>query len=190
MSDPDLQDKLGQPIVVLQIIVGAMVLGLVGFLGMVVALRAGGQAFAEPAATGSLVTYIAIGYAVAVVLVRAMIPSVVASVGRQKILRETVDPAGDGDAAGGDRHGSPSGADDVDGLLGLFRAKTIITAALFEGAGLFVVVAYMIEGTRLALLGAIVLAVLLACHFPTRTAAVGWIEDQRRLLEQERMLSR
>ncbi len=183
MSDPNLQDKLAQPIQVLQIIVGAMVLGIVAFLAVIIALRAGGQAFGAPAATGSLITYVAIAYAVGAVLVRAIIPSVVTSAGRQKILRETAGSADDGDAAGGN-------GGEVDKLLGVFRTKTIITAALFEGAGLFVVVAYMIEGTSLALLGAIVLAVLLAYHFPTRSAAAGWIEDQRRLLEQEQMLNR
>ncbi len=56
-------------------------------------------------------------------------------------------------------------------ISGGYAAATIFSAALAEGWGLFGVVAYLITGRGLALVGALAAIVVLAAHWPTQSAA-------------------
>lgn len=181
MLDSELTDRLAEPVKVLQIIVTAMVTGVVLFLGVATQLRLSGQMADQPNGTGSLVTYIATGYGVAAVLVRTVLASVIVTAGRRKILQQVAQS--DDDAMSRDE-------DVVDGLVSLFRVRTIVAAAVLEGSALFLVVAYMIEGESLAMIAAVLLVLFLACHFPTRGRAADWIDRERRRIEQERLSAR
>ena len=178
MSDSELTDSLAEPVKVLQIIVAAMVAGVVLFLGVVIHSHAGGRLADQPDGTGSLVTYIATGYGVVAVLARTVLASVIVANGRRKIAQShTEDPM--------------SGDDNVvDGLVSLYRVRTIVAAAVLEGSALFCVVAYLIEGESLAAIAAIVLTLLLAGHFPTCGRVAGWIDREQRRIEQERLSTR
>jgi hypothetical protein len=66
--------------------------------------------------------------------------------------------------------------------------KTIFAAAVLEGAAILLLIAHLVEDSPLSLGVAIVLIVVLAAHFPTESRVDGWIEDQTRLLDEERQV--
>ncbi len=73
------------------------------------------------------------------------------------------------------------------GLLWLvFVKKLLMAGAPLEGATFLAGVAYLVEGSPWALGAAVVLVATLAMMIPKREAAIAWIEDQLRLVEQER----
>jgi hypothetical protein len=73
----------------------------------------------------------------------------------------------------------------VDSLLAVYQMRTIIAAALLEGAVFFMAVAYLLEGHVLALgLGAL-LALAVAAHFPTAAGVAAWVDEQRDRLRLE-----
>ena len=80
--------------------------------------------------------------------------------------------------------------DDAGKLLFVFQSKLLIGAALLESAAFFAGIAYMLEGTTLALLLAILFALLVALQFPTRFSVEQWLDQQLRLLEEERQASK
>lgn len=79
-------------------------------------------------------------------------------------------------ASGQEPEDSSSG--DVRALLGLFQTKTIIGAALLEGAGFAGVVGYMIE-RNMPLLGVAVVAVaILLGRLPSVDSVQSWLDEQ------------
>ena len=71
------------------------------------------------------------------------------------------------------------------GLLSLFRVMTILRSALLEGAALFCGVAYLLEGSYLALGGAVTLALALAARIPTGSGVDSWLTEQTRLIQDQ-----
>jgi hypothetical protein len=168
----------------LQIVVGAMTVGVAVFLIIVIAvvgLPGKGPDMPVP-------TYLAIAVAAAMLATRAIVPGVYAAYARRSILAGTwkgyslIKPARSADLAGSES--------DAPKLEEVFAARTIAAAAMIESAALFSVVAYLGEHLPLSLGLAVVLLVALAAHVPTRSRTQRWIEGQMRLLEQERQFSR
>ncbi len=172
MSDSDPQSKPVPPFQALQIIVVAMVLGVIILL--VVAAVAGPTLKPLPEQDGRapVVTYVAIAAAISALFARAFVSNLVVTAGRRKIAQRLAEA-------------SPDAI--VDGeLYRLFYTKTVIRCSLIEGPALFLGVAYLVERNHLALGVSIAMVLFLALHFPTRSGMAGWTDDQRRRMELDR----
>ncbi|MBN1342879.1 MAG: hypothetical protein JXQ73_09385 [Phycisphaerae bacterium] len=187
MSDPDPRDLLAQPVRVLQIIVAAVLFGVIALLAVILSEGLAGMSAEDPKGTGSLITYLALGYSAAAVVVCLVLPGIIVRAGRRKMLREPAARPAYAEDENTMPHPHQKTDDEVFGkLLRLFHVKTIISAAILEGMALFLLVAYMIEGKPTALAAAIVLTVGIALQFPTCSRAADWIDAQRRRLHAER----
>lgn len=157
----------------LQIIVAAMVAGCSLFLTIVLVI-----VFSGPSKSPDvpIITYIAVAFAAGAVAMHLIIPGIVVAQGRRKILAETSST-------------TPATQDDTSKFSQLLITKTIIAAAILEGAALFSLIAHIVERSPLSLGAAIVLIVMLAAHFPTQSRVGRWIDDQTRLISEERQLA-
>jgi len=176
MSDSSHNDVVvsKQELLSLQIIVGALAFGCIFFLMIVLVI--GLQAGPVADQGGLLVTYVAVAFAVVALLARQVVPAVIAAGGRRRITRGKTDnleqPAV--------RHT----------LFAVFRTRTIVGAAIIEGVTFFMLIAYLLERSPLALILAVVLILGIASHLPTRSGVTRWIDGQLRLMEEERYLAR
>jgi hypothetical protein len=78
-----------------------------------------------------------------------------------------------------------SEADLTEPLCGLYQTSMIIGDAFLEGAAFYFLIAYLVEGSPIALAGAGFFLIMLLFQFPTRTKVEAWIERQRGLIEEE-----
>ena len=70
------------------------------------------------------------------------------------------------------------------GLAGLYLNRLIVGSALLDGAAVFNAIAYCMEGSKLNLGLAILLALAVLSRIPVRERAVAWIEQRRIRLEE------
>jgi hypothetical protein len=140
---------------VLQIIVFAMVSGVVIFGGFLIVT---GSLQKPP--EGTLLSYAAVGFSFVALVLHVVIP---AAIERAAIANQ---PVGSGPEA----------------LLGVYFTRTIIAAALLEGAAFLTLVAVMIEHQPWILGATAVLIVLMLLQFPSRTRMEHWLES--RLMER------
>jgi hypothetical protein len=161
----------------MQIILLALVAGCVLFLVVAVFLRKGGKM--PPPPDLPIITYVAVAFGLAYLVGAHFVPGLVTAWMRRKMARET----GPGDT--NDANPDPF-TRDTDKLAGLLQTYLILTAAPLEGGIFFLLIAYLIEGSLLGIIGAIVLLLFLGSKFPTRPSVELWIEEQRDLLLQER----
>jgi len=188
VSDHQWHNELTPVLRTMQIVVGALVAGCAMFL--VVVLVVAPTMAADRRQDMPLITYVATGFAVVSLIVRAVVPGIVVTLGRRRILNGNWPmPASRGGS-------QPINVEfiertgDAGRLAVLSLNRTIIAAAMLEGAAFFALVAYMIERLPLALVVAVALIVGVALHFPTRSRLVHWVEDQLALIEQERQRGR
>ncbi len=179
MFDADQDPALAARLRPLQIIVVAMALGVLAFL--LVALLLPRDATDERL---PIISYIAIGYGLLACLAVSPITKAVVSSARRKIAREA--PATAGDANKGDAGEAEFAKSDLGKLVGLLAVKTLVNGAVYEGAALFLCVAYILDHGPLTALLAVLLAAGVLSQTPTRDRAHRWLDDQRRQLEQER----
>ncbi len=189
MNEAAWQERVSKRVWVLQTIVAALVAGCTFFL--VIALFVPG-----PAAHGgggersSALTYIAMVFLGATVVIRCVVPTLVVRKGRGAIARGTFSlPQGRQTPLQGDREELEQ-MGDAGRLFVLYQTKTIVGAALIEGVTFFMTIAYLTERNTVALAIAVALILAVAAHMPTRAGVIHWIEDQLRLVEQERALGR
>ncbi len=171
MSDPDLQQKLTAPLRMLQMIVVAMVVGLVIFLVVAVLLSRNGGMMKPGEGETPIVTYVAVFFAITAVGVASFLPKVI--VGNRLRAIAGMEPG-----------------EDAEQLIAVFNSTFIIRAAVTEAPGLFLLVSYMVEGQQIALLLAIASIVLLAFMFPRRDAVAAWLDQQLRTIEDLRVQMR
>ena len=173
-SQPVLNPAVDQQVRTLRIIVASLVMGCVTFLCVALYVREQlGRADTET----PLITYVGlVGLPVALGL-RFLVPTQIARATRQRLIA------------------AESGADSTDQSiatqLGMaYQTRTIIAGALLEGPTFLFLVAYLVEGSPIAIACAVVLTVALALHFPTSSRVENWIGEQIRLVEQEKHLQR
>jgi hypothetical protein len=179
MFDADQSPVLAARLRTLQIIVAAMALGVLAFLVIVLLLPRD-----DPGDRLPIISYIAVAYGVLACLAVSPITKAVVSSARRKIAREgsvTPGAANKGDAGDGEFAKS-----DLGKLVGLLAIKTLVNGAVYEGAALFLCVAYIVDHGPLTALLAVLLAAGVLSQTPTRDRAHRWLDDQRRQLEQER----
>ena len=182
MSGSQWQDELTPILRQSQIVSGALILGCVTFFGVAIAVP-GEAAPIDP--NLPILTYAAIGFAVMALIARWMVPGIVASTTRRKIIAGTwrlPTHAPARTVAFVERTG------DAGRLAMALMTGTIVSGALLEGIAFFALVAYLLERSPLSLIlaGAMILGLL--TQVPTRGRLVGWIEEQFGLIEQERHL--
>lgn len=163
-----------QQLQAMQIVVGGLVCGCVTFL--LVAILVGQTVGALAADVRPLMTYLAVGFAAVGLIARMVIPDTVVARGRRRIAASQTRELEETRVRGA--------------LLPLFSVRTLLAAAIAEGVTFFMLTAYLLEQSRLALILAVVLIAGVATHMPTRRGVVHWIDQQLKLIEQERQLGR
>ena len=71
-------------------------------------------------------------------------------------------------------------------LASVYQTQLMLGAVLTEGPAFLALIAYLLEGSPLALGAALALLVALIARFPTRARLEHWIEQQVQWLIQER----
>jgi hypothetical protein len=154
----------------MQIIVGAMLAGVVIFSIVLLATQPG-QAEREPATADALpLTWLLIGFGAVEVLMVWVFRGVFLGNARRTIAAGTWRPP-----AGPSTYAA---AGDAGRLLQSSFTATIIAAAGMEAGALMSLVAYLLEGRPVALVAAGVFGMLLALQMPTRGRLDQWLESE------------
>ncbi|HEX3655763.1 MAG TPA: hypothetical protein VHV55_08160 [Pirellulales bacterium] len=183
--DYELADKLKPGLNPLRIIIAAMAAGAAAFLTIAVALRISGN-FGSMTPTMSLLRWAAIGLApIAFVASRALVASQL-KFSRQQLVAGTSEPSQDADGA----HASAFLADlgDAGKLFAVYTTQAIISTACLEFAALACIVSFMFTGSLASLALSVALICAIVPNIPLAASSVAeWIEEQLRLVEEERM---
>lgn len=169
--------RLDQTVRVLQIIVGALMAGVVTFAAVVIIARIG-----KPAGGNSFLSMVAVVFAISVMVLRLVVGIAMVAANRYRIAKGTwPSPASQ-------KEDSTLSATetDADRLLAAFQQVTIVQCALPEGAAFFNLIAYVSEGYVWSLAIVAVLMLWMSSSFPTRDSVANWIGRQLELIELER----
>lgn len=170
----------------LQIIVAALCSGLLMFLAIVLlmGLETTEPAPAANAAEGesgfALLTLVAAAFTLVAIAMSFIVPRVIVA---QTLRRFAASEPAKSNSSGE----GPSGAE-AQALLGLHQTQTIIGAAMLEGAGMFVIIAYMLEGQPAVLLLLVLLLLGILARFPTLPRVVEWLVTKSRTIDELRAL--
>ena len=172
LSDAE-REQLKPLVRTMQIIVGALAIGVVNFLAVVIWIALSSN---DPAVDPPRLTYAAIGVAILAFAASALLAMFLA--GRLKQELANTSPI-----AGG-------GVRDFRRYAGVYQTLLIIRCAILEGAAFFSLVSFMVEHH----IGGVVLAMLLLLailvQFPTMSRLESWIENELLTAEQMRHLGR
>jgi MFS family permease len=171
MPSESWQDRMQLPLRVLQIVVFALATGCAFFTAIAVFISLGES---WPWRL-SPITLLALIFGGCALFARLVVPSLIVAQGRKKIPEQQ------------------SGVDKLDAnlalqLMGLLSTRTILAGALLEGVIFFLLIAFLVEHSPIALAAAALLWLLLVALFPTQRWGISWIEDQWRLLREEQSL--
>ena len=178
MNDPDRsEDVVGPRLRTMQIIALALLMGLIIFLGMVVVLvqqRGGGP---QNPGVEPIISYMAFGFFVLMVLLWSFLPARAAQIQVRKIAAGTWKPL----------QGMPATANPLAfALLTILQTKDIIGRAMLEGPAFFGCIAYLTEAQPvvLAVPGGALLLMLLT--FPSRLRVELWLSQQQAVVDEIR----
>ena len=180
MSTSDWRQQLHPRVRVLQIIVSALFLGCFSFLIVAVLV-----ANLNNAVNQIMLTYVGLVMAGMILGVWIILPGIIVSQGRKKIRSDLNLQAEQGSDNSTESKVAKENRE-VQALMELFQTKTIVAAAMLEGAVFFLLIVYIIEPSMFSLLPAITLMILLIAKLPTTGRVTNWIEDQMRLVDEER----
>ena len=186
-TENDWRGQIGPLLLTMRIVVLALTAGCLIFMAIVFVIVQPGQAPAADNNSPPIVTYVALGFAGAAIVLRMIVPKIIESAAKKRIADGTwqglVPIAGQQYAQNAElveRLG------DAGKLLGVLYIRTIIGGAILEGSAFFALIVYLIEQSPLALAAAVVLIIGVALNFPTRSGTIHWIEDQLARIEQLR----
>jgi hypothetical protein len=193
MADSETQSFIDRLTRTLQIIIGALVAGVIVFLviAVFVQLHPGRPAVANPgqnpprSTAMPVLTLTACVFAATMMPLSIVVPKLMVDATRKRI------------AADKNKLSASSGASaldaqlrsDVHQLAGAYQSQKIVGAALNEAVAYLATMAYLIEGNYLALGLAIALLGAVAARFPRRAAVEQWIGDQFERLSAQRGLA-
>jgi hypothetical protein len=198
MSDMTDPDALQPTIRTCQILVAALITGVVFFLLIVLFAippfmnpapappggGAGGAAIAAPGGSSlPLITLFAAALGIINLVGSFVVPKINVAQARRQIAREGPAPTTKGGPSE-PKQLYPAGY--TGKLAQLYQTQLIIGAAMLEGGAFFAVIAYMLERNPIALVTAIVLLGALAARFPTADRVNAWLDLQLGLLQEER----
>jgi hypothetical protein len=179
MPDNSQRDFVRRSVRTMQIIVGALAGGVLLFLVIVVFLATANvrHQMGQP-----IITYAAIGMAVAVIVGWLIVPAVIAAQMKKSVIEKS--------SGQPDPRAPVANADlgDVPPLVAIFQTRTIIAAALLEGAAFFACIAYMLERQPIALAAVGVLLLLILSQMPTVGRVESWLETELSIVSQLRQL--
>ena len=183
-SEAELGERLKPAVRVPQVIVVALTLGVAMFAIVALYVRLEVRMPAFDALTPILLPLGLLLAATALVAGR-LLPALIVSRGRRAVADGTAETvASSGPLAAAAQLG------DAGKLFGVYLNKTIVAAALFEGAAFVNLVAYMLLDNLIPLGVGIVMAGMIAVHFPTAPRVASWIVEQLRLIDDEKQLAR
>src|SRR5262249_26537705 len=139
-----------------RIIIVALALGVLMFLGIAVFMRQDNPA---PVPDLPILTYVALAVAAIQTVLQGILPGLVAGGMRRQLAAGKWPPP---------RPGWSVPPDDRGKLCSLYVTRLILGAALLEGAAFLLLIAYLLEGSVLTLAGAGLLLAMLLLKFPTR----------------------
>jgi hypothetical protein len=201
------QDYIGKFTRTSQIIVGALIAGVLIFLaiawfvdvGLIAPAPAGpgavqgaapgnapgAGAAGDGALVGTLITYMAVGWAVVAIPLSFGVPALIAKQQRKQIASGSWAP-GVQQAGPGAQLRPESWNTDSGKLAAVYQQQLIIAAALVEGAAFFTGIAYMLGRNPIALGVTLLLVAILLLRFPTIQRVERWIERQQEKLMEDR----
>lgn len=171
----------------LQVILGAMAVGVAVFLGIVVfVIPPAGQGQAQegraglPGPVAALPVISVVAYTVTAILLPLsfVAPAVVAESLRKKRAAGKTGPA----------KGSPM-TDDRAALAEIYQTRMILGAALTEAPAFLATVAYMIERNPMAMGLALALLGVMVMRVPTVPRVAFWVDAQHERLEADRAVA-
>lgn len=148
----DSQHIIDQRLRLMQIIAGALIMGVVMF-ALITTLALGAL---NEAPTNTIIAYIGAVFAAVSVAVHLFVPEAMAAAALKA-----------------------SSNRDVETLCGIYQTRMIVALAMLEGAAFFNVVALIIAHTWWSLVIAGALLLLMLARIPTRTGVEHWIETQQ-----------
>lgn len=184
MPQKVMNERLPAFVMTLRIIVGALVQGVLVFLAVAIYLRvtAEGVGFTTSLAPISIA---AVVVSLAALFVHPFLARWIVTSARHKIAEGTWNPPGGQSPAD-----SYVDTGDTGRLLAVYQVKTIVSCAMLEGAALFATIAVLMEGSLICLGIALALAISIAARFPFQQQVATWIEQQLRLIDDQRGFSR
>jgi hypothetical protein len=175
-NEIDLDRLLAPRLRVMQILMASLLMGCLGFLGLVLTLRQAGNA-QNP--NPPLLTYMGAGFALLMLVLSLVVPYVTVATARKQMANAK--------SSLPSCSGAMHGMSDAGHLCVLYHTQLIVGAAMLEGATFFCLIAYLVEGELMSLAAAGVLMLFLLARFPTRTRLESFLIEQGELLRQERM---
>ncbi len=158
LSQPTLQQRL----MIMTVIWFALIMGVVTF-GVIVVFIGIEQ---KPGDGLPLITYVGMGMAALMLVLRLIIPDLVARK-QFALAMQTV---------------KTEGIDDEEQMLGtfyqIFMVRLIIGMALLEGAAMLNLIAVMAENQKLAFVPVAILLLVMIASVPTKSKLDGWIRTQ------------
>lgn len=184
MTDAAWQEEIGKNVRVLQVIVGAMVTGVLIFMGIALGLvlRDG------PLAPGGIpfISLVLPVLAAVAVMACIFVPQLLVASARRKIREGTWQWP----QTLSQRPNSLVELGDAGKLFSVLMMRTIVATAILEGVAFFTSIVYLLEASPFSLAIVIVLVAGMAWQLPTRDGVVRWIEGQLQTMEDERLLAR
>ncbi|NUQ63176.1 MAG: hypothetical protein HUU20_11920 [Pirellulales bacterium] len=187
MPEHSWQAEVSRQVWRLQLIVAAMVIGSLVFLAVVLVLVYSGAA--REAALELPLSYVLAVFAVAALAARAVVPAAIVSNARRRIREGVWQPLQPSNVPQGVQAFLEQ-TGDAGKLWQVLMSRTIIAAATLEGVAFFACITYMLEHSWPSLVVAVVFIACLALHVPSQTGVILWIEEQLRLIDEERQLGR
>lgn len=175
ISDQDVIDSATRTI---QIIAGALIAGVVMFLGVSIAIASTSGGGRGP---GDLLRWVAVAFAATALPLSFLIPKWMTDQNRRSIAAGTWAPP-----AGANRNAPPMPESDAGKLASVYMTQFIVGAALNEAPAFLACIAYLIGKDPIALGLASLLLGALIVRFPTRARIASWIEEQQDLLALDR----
>ena len=170
MSQAPDEIVLDQRIRTMQIIIGALVGGVLSFAVIAFVVR---SSMTETAGT-RIISIMAIVVALVCAVATLIVPKSIAAQSIQKLALSRPKEDMESSAAR-----QPSFSGGMLDWLAIYQTRMLVHAALLEGAAFFLLIAYLVEGMILDPLVAAFYLAALATLFPTRKKIERWIEEQK-----------
>jgi len=148
---------LEQSLKTMPIIAQALITGVIGFLAVAWFIKSD----PDPNAGAPMMTYMAAGFTLINLSIRAVIMSVIPK-NQIQLHRQYITDSEEGRKR----------------LAGIYQTRMIIGMALCEGSAFFVIIAWMLESNDLALGVIVFILVVMISSFPFRQRVLDWIEVQ------------
>lgn len=181
------RSALAKPVRTLQIIVIGLLMGVMSFATLVIVLRQSADAKNPPSTpppSAQVLGYAALGVGGAALLLMPVLMNFLVGAGRRSIARGAAPTVTTHLSM--QQESRPFMQSEKGKLFQLYLTRTIIAAALIEGAALINLVACMQIVWLPNLYLIMLLAVALAAQTPTLARVERWLDRQERLLMHER----